>query len=240
MQIDIIDLKKRYQDEREDLLKCFDKVLTNGSLVLTEEVDKFEKDICEYVNSKYCLSLNSGTDALMMSLWSLGIGKGDEVITSPISFVASIGSIIHCGAKPVFVDVKNDLNINEDLIESAITEKTKAIMPVHWTGKICQMDKIKNLAQKHNLKIIEDSAQGMGSYFNNQHAGTFGEIAAFSAHPLKNLNAIGDSGFLIKKPNNESFLNFFIFLILLILSRLVFLLKTINLSLIIFLDIRII
>ena len=118
------------------------------------------------------------------------------MITSPISFIASVGAIVHVGAKPVFVDIKNDLNINEELIESAITKNTKAIMPVHWSGKVCNMDKILQIADKYNIHIIEDSAQGMGAYFNNQHSGTFGEIAAFSSHPLKNLNAIGDAGFV--------------------------------------------
>ena len=194
--IELIDLKKRYIDEKDQLLKCFDRVLKNGTLVLTDEVKNFEDKICKYTNSKYCLGLNSGTDALMMSLWSLNIGKGDEVITSPLSFVASIGSIIHVGAKPVFVDVKDDLLINEDLIENAITKNTKAIMPVHWSGKICNMSKIMKLAKKYKLHVIEDAAQAMGSYYKEKHAGTFGTISAFSAHPLKNLNALGDGGFV--------------------------------------------
>ena len=197
MRVDLIDLKKRYQDEKNDLLKCFDKILKKGSLVLTDEVKNYEDNISSYTKSKYCLGLNSGTDALMMSLWALNIGKGDEVITSPVSFIASIGSIIHVGAKPVFVDVKDDLNINEDLIEKSITSKTKAIMPVHWTGKLCNMKKIIQIANKYKLHVIEDSAQGMGSYYKKKHAGTFGIISAFSAHPLKNLNALGDAGFVI-------------------------------------------
>ena len=194
--IELIDLKKRYIDEKDQLLKCFDKVLKNGSLVLTDEVKNFENKICKFIDSKYCLGLNSGTDALMMSLWSLNIGKGDEVITSPLSFVASVGSIIHVGAKPVFVDVKEDLNLDENLIERAITKKTKAIIPVHWTGKVCNMSKITQIAKKYKLYVIEDAAQAMGSYYKNKHAGSFGNISAFSAHPLKNLNAVGDGGFI--------------------------------------------
>lgn len=205
MKIELIDLKQRYLDEKDELIKCVEKVLRNGTFVLTEEVVNFEKKICEYTKAKYCLGLNSGTDALMMALWSLGIKKDDEVITSPISFIASVGSIVHVGAKPVFVDVKDDLNINEELIEAAITKNTKAIMPVHWSGKVCNMDKIKEIANKYHLPIIEDSAQGMGSYFKNQHSGTFGEISAFSAHPLKNLNALGDAGFIIT--DNEELYN---------------------------------
>ena len=117
MKIDLIDLKKRFNDEGKDLLKIINKVASKGNLILTSELESFEQDICRYTNSKYCLGLNSGTDALMMSLWSLGIGKGDEVITTPVSFVATIGAIIHVGDKPVLVDVKDDLNIDCDLIE---------------------------------------------------------------------------------------------------------------------------
>ena len=139
----------------------------------------------------------------MMSLWASGVSKGDEVITTPISFIASASSIIHVGAKPVFVDVKEDLNIDPDKIESAITKKTKAIMPVHWTGRMCEMEKIKKIANKYKLILIEDAAQGMGSYYKKKHAGTFGDISAFSTHPLKNLNALGDGGFIIT--NNKRY-----------------------------------
>ena len=197
MKVEIIDLKKRFQEEKYEILKCINRVLKKGNFVLTKEVENFEKSICKFTGAKYCLGVNSGTDALMMSLWSLGISKGDEVITSPISFIASASSIIHVGAKAVFVDIDYDLNINPELIESAITKKTKAIMPVHWTGRVCKMDKILKIAKKHNLAVIEDSAQAMGAYYNNKHAGKFGKISAFSTHPLKNLNSLGDGGFII-------------------------------------------
>jgi len=202
MKIEIIDLKKRFLDEKKDLLICINKVLKKGNLVLTSEVENFEKKICKYTGSKYCLGLNSGTDALMMSLWSNGITKGDEVITSPISFIASSNSIIHVGAKPVFVDVGEDLNINPDLIEKAITKKTKAILPVHWTGRMANMEKILKIAKKYKLIVIEDAAQAMGAYFKKKHAGSFGDISAFSAHPLKNLNALGDGGFVVTNNKN--------------------------------------
>ena len=202
MKIELIDLRKRFQEEGTEIIKCIKKVLKKGNLILTEEVDNFEKLICEYTGAKYCLGVNSGTDALMMSLWANGIGRGDEVITTPISFIASIGAIIHVGAKPVFVDVGDDLNINPDLIENAITSRTKAIMPVHWTGRICNMEKITKISNRYKLAVIEDAAQSMGSYYNNKHGGTFGKVSAFSAHPLKNLNAIGDSGFIITDNKN--------------------------------------
>ncbi len=197
MKIEVIDLRKRFQEEKKEILSVVKKILSKGNLVLTPELKSFEDNIAKYTGAKYCLGLNSGTDALMLSLWAAGIGKGDEVITSPISFIASASSIIHVGAKPVFVDVGQDLNINPDLIEKAITKKTKAIMPVHWTGRPCCMDKILKIAKKHKLLVIEDAAQGMGAYFNKKHTGMFGKISAFSAHPLKNLNALGDGGFII-------------------------------------------
>ena len=196
MKIEFIDLKSRYKIEKKEIFKSLEKVLKKGHLVLTNELQEFEEKICSYTQRKYCLGLNSGTDALMMSLWSLGIGKKDEVITSPTSFIATVGAISHVGAKPVFVDVKDDFNIDEEKIVSKITNKTKAIMPVHWTGRMCNMSKIYKIAKKYNLKIIEDAAQAMGSFYNNKHAGYYSEVAAFSTHPLKNLNALGDGGFI--------------------------------------------
>jgi len=197
MKIEVIDLKKRFQEEKHEILKCINRVLKKGSFILTSEVQNFENSICKFTGSRHCLGLNSGTDALMMSLWSSGIKKGDEVITSPISFIASASSIIHVGARPVFVDIDDDLNMNPDLIESAITKKTKAIMPVHWTGRVCKMDKILKIAKKNNFIVIEDAAQAMGAYYKKKHAGTFGKVSAFSTHPLKNLNGLGDGGFII-------------------------------------------
>jgi dTDP-4-amino-4,6-dideoxygalactose transaminase len=154
------------------------------------------------VESKYCVSFNSGTDALTLALHLLGVKKGDEVITTPNSFIASTSVIIHLGAKPVFVDVQDDQNIDPKLIEKKITSKTKAIMPVHLSGRVCQMDEIIKLCKKKNIKLIEDAAQAIGSKYKKRLSGTFGEIGCFSAHPLKNLNAIGDSGFFVTNSKN--------------------------------------
>lgn len=202
MNVDLIDLVSRYKDEKKEINKCINKVLKKGHLILTEEVSNFENAICKYTNSKFCLGLNSGTDALMMALWSCGIGKGDEVITTAKSFIATIAAIVHVGAKPVLVDINEDLNINTNLIEEKITKNTKAILPVHWTGRICKMEHIVNIAKKHNLIVIEDAAQAMGSYYKNEHAGSFGKIACYSAHPLKNLNALGDAGYITTNDEN--------------------------------------
>lgn len=195
--VPFIDLKQRFQEEREELLACVERVLSQGHLVLTEEVFEFERDVETFTGAKHCVSLNSGTDALMMGLWAMGIGRGDEVITTPVSFVATVGSIVHVGATPVFADVREDQNIDPAEIEKKITPKTKAIMPVHWSGRMCDMDALQAIADRHGIRIIEDSAQCMGSYWKGKHGGTFGTVGAISAHPLKNLNAVGDGGFLL-------------------------------------------
>ena len=195
--VPLIDLKERYLEEKTELLECVERVLELGHFVLTPEVSEFEDKVAIYTGIKHCVGLNSGTDALMIGLHMLGIGSGDEVITTPVSFIASTGSIAHVGAKPVFVDVRADQNINPDLIKSKISSRTKAIMPVHWGGRIADMDPIVKIAEENNLLIIEDAAQTMGAYYNNKHGGSFSKVAAFSAHPLKNFNALGDGGFLL-------------------------------------------
>ncbi|HTV27396.1 MAG TPA: DegT/DnrJ/EryC1/StrS family aminotransferase [Xanthobacteraceae bacterium] len=195
--VPFIDLQQRFQDEKQELLACVERVLSLGHLVLTPEVFEFEKRITEFTGAKYCVSCGNGTDALMLAMWALGIGKGDEVITTPISFVASTGSIAHIGATPVYADVRDDQNIDPAEIEKKITPRTKALMPVHWIGRIADMDAIMEIARKHNLFVVEDAAQSMGAYYKGRHGGTFGNIGTFSAHPLKNLNAVGDGGFLV-------------------------------------------
>lgn len=192
-----VDLQERYQEEREEILDCMDKVLTKGHVIMTPELDDCEQKISEYSGAKHCIGLNSGTDALMMALMATGIGRGDEVITTPVSFVATTGAIAHVGGTPVYVDVAEDQNIDPNLIEAKITERTKAIMPVHWSGRIADMDAINDIAEKHGLVVIEDSAQCMGGRYKGRHGGTLGVAGAISAHPLKNLNALGDGGFLL-------------------------------------------
>lgn len=195
--VSLIDLQQRYQEEREELLACVERVLESGHFVLTPELTNFERKIAEYTGSKHCVGLNSGTDALMMGLMAMGIGRGDEVITSPISFVASTASIAHVGGTPVYADVRDDQNIDPAEIEKKITPKTKAIMPVHWTGRISDMHAIQKIADQHGLMIIEDSCQSMGATYHGRHGGTFGKVGTFSAHPLKAMNAAGDAGFMI-------------------------------------------
>jgi len=197
MKIPYVNLSYQSSKIKNELVSIFKKVLKDGEYVGGKEVEKFEKNISKFCKSKYAVALNSGTDALTLALHVCGIRRGDEVITTPNSFIASTAVIVHLGAKPIFVDVLPDQNIDPDKIEKAITKKTKCIMPVHLTGRVADMLKIVKIAKKYNLKIIEDSAQSIGSKLNNIYSGTFGDIGCFSAHPLKNLNAIGDAGYLV-------------------------------------------
>lgn len=202
MKINYVNLEKQYKIERKHILRVVDKTFLSGSYVGGDQILRFEKNISKICNSNYAVAMNSGTDALTIALHLLGIKRGDEVITPPNSFIASTAVIIHLGAKPVFVDVKQDQNIDEDLIEKKITKKTKAIMPVHLTGRMCNMKKILSISKKYNIPIVEDCAQSIMSKFLNKPSGSWGDIGCFSAHPLKNLNALGDGGYLVT--NNKT------------------------------------
>ena len=191
-----MNLSAQWQDDCDELLPIIDKVLRSGHYVGGDEVNKFEEKIANFCQVKYAVALNSGTDALTLALHLQGVGRGDEVITPPNSFIASTAAIIHLGAKPVFVDVLPDQNINSRKIEAAITSKTKAIMPVHLTGRVCEMDSIIAIAEKYSLSVVEDAAQAIGSKYKDQLSGSLGNVGCFSTHPLKNLNACGDGGFI--------------------------------------------
>ena len=154
------------------------------------------KNFTKRTGAKFVISVGNGTDALFLSLKALNVAEGDEVITVPYTFISTVGSIVAAGAKPVFVDINEDYNIDEKKIKSAITKKTKAIMPVHWAGRPCQLDKIKTIAKKYNLKIIQDASQTIDSRFKNKQLVSFGDVCTYSMHPLKNLNIWGDGGFV--------------------------------------------
>ena len=194
--IPYVNLRAQWEGDREELLPIIESVLASGNYVGGEEVELFEKDIASFCDTKHAVALNSGTDALVCALSSVGVGPDDEVITPPNSFIASTAAIVHLGAIPVFADVGEDQNIDPLNIEKIITKKTKAIMPVHLTGRVCDMDAIMEIASYHKIPVIEDSAQSVGSKYNDRLSGSIGEVGCFSAHPLKNLNACGDSGFL--------------------------------------------
>ena len=179
------------------IFKEIEKVVKKGDYTLGQKVDECEKKFSKRTGAKFAISVGNWTDALFLALKALNIGHGDEVITTPYTFIATVGSIATAGAKPVFVDIKNDYNIDENKIESAITKKTKAIMPVHWSGRPCELDKILSIAKKYNLKIIQDTCHGIDSKYKNKHLINFGDICTYSMHPLKNLNIWGDGGFII-------------------------------------------
>ena len=181
------------------ILKKFEKIIKDNDFTLGIEVDKFENNIKKLLKQKYVVAVGSGTDALMLSLKCLGIKDGDEVITTPYTFYATIGAIVTAGAKPVFVDVNDDYKINSKLIEKKITKKTKAIMPVHWSGKICDMKNILKISKKYKIPIVEDSCHGILATYKNKLAGLFGDFGCFSLHPLKNFNVWGDGGFVVIK-----------------------------------------
>tara|TARA_B100001029_G_C15016289_1_gene427564 strand:+ start:119 stop:1264 length:1146 start_codon:yes stop_codon:yes gene_type:complete len=194
-------LVEQFSDYKK-IFKKVEKVVKKGDYTLGNEVDFCEKNFAKRTGAKFAISVGNGTDALLLSLKALDIGAGDEVITVPYTFVATVGSIVTAGAKPVFVDVKEDYNMDETKIESAITKKTKAIMPVHWAGRPCEMEKILSIAKKYKLKIIQDSAHIIGARYRNKHLVNYGETCTYSMHPLKNLNVWGDGGFIVTNKNS--------------------------------------
>lgn len=197
-------LAEQFQDY-ELILEKIANVVKNQDFTLGRQVDYFEDRFKELINCKHAIGVGSGTDALFLSLKSLNIKEGDEVITTPFTFYATIGAIVTAGAKPVFVDVGNDFNIDATLIENAITEKTKAIVPVHWAGKPCNMNIILEVSKKYKLNIVEDACHAYLATYKGDHAGTFGISGCFSLHPLKNLNVWGDGGVVVT--NNDEFAN---------------------------------
>ncbi len=193
-------LKEQFSDV-DVILNEIKKVVKNSDYTLGSAVDELENLIAKEAMTKYGIGVGSGTDALFLSLKALNIGPGDEVITTTYTFYATIGAIVTAGAKPVFCDVGNDYNINPSEIESKITNKTKAIIPVHWAGKPCAMDEINQIAKSFNLKVIEDACHAIQGEYNKKRCGSLGDIGCFSFHPLKNLNVWGDGG--IVTTNNK-------------------------------------
>ncbi|HHE76502.1 MAG TPA: DegT/DnrJ/EryC1/StrS family aminotransferase, partial [Candidatus Parcubacteria bacterium] len=186
----------QYKNLKGEIDAAIQSVLERGDLILRRDVEDFEKAVAEFVGTKYAVGLNSGTDALFFSLKAAGIGPGDEVVTVSHTFIASISTIVHTGAKPILIDVKEDFLMDVAAIEKAITSKTKAILPVHLNGRVCEMDKIMEIAEKHNLVVIEDAAQALGTKFKGKGGGSFGLTGCFSFYPAKILGSYGDAGAL--------------------------------------------
>jgi dTDP-4-amino-4,6-dideoxygalactose transaminase len=181
---------------RDELRGAFDEVLDSGHYIQGPNVAAFEREFAEFCDAPYATGVANGTCSLHLVLRSMGVGPGDEVITAPNSFFASAAAISLVGAKIVFADVNEDSNIDPDAIEAAITDRTKAIMPVHLTGRPVDMVRIQAIADAHGLGILEDAAQAVGSSFRGQKVGSWGTAASFSLHPLKSLHAFGDAGIL--------------------------------------------
>ena len=195
MAIPLLDLKAQYLELKEELDNVWFETMGNASFIGGPKVAALESQIAEYVGTKYCVACGNGTDALFLILAGLGIGKGDEVITTPFTFFATAESIAHLGAKPVFVDIEpGTYNISVEAIKAAITPATKAIMPVHIFGQCADMDAINALAEEHGLVVIEDACQAIGATYKGKMAGSLAKVAAFSFFPSKNLGCAGDGG----------------------------------------------
>jgi dTDP-4-amino-4,6-dideoxygalactose transaminase len=196
--IPILDLKEQYQTLREQMLRAVEDVMEGGAFINGPNVKALEGEVAAYLGAGHGVALNSGTDALHLALRALDIGAGDEVITTPFTFVATTEAIGIVGAKPVFVDIDPaTYNMDPALIEAAITPRTKAILPIHLYGCPAPMDAIMAIARKHNLYVIEDCAQAIGATIGGKFVGTIGDFGAFSFFPSKNLGAYGDGGMLL-------------------------------------------
>ena len=195
MNVKILDLTRQYEIVKEKVEAAVLEQMKSGAYIGGKAVTDFEEKFAKYVGAKYAIALNSGTDALVIAMKALGIGKGDEVITTPFTFFATAETVAMVGATPVFVDICEDTyNIDPSKIEEKITDKTKAILPVHIFGQPADMDAIKSIAKKHNLFVIEDACQAVGSAFGNKMIGSIGDAACFSFFPTKNLGGFGDGG----------------------------------------------
>ncbi len=190
------DFQVQNAEVRNELRGAFDEVLDSGHYIQGPNVENFEREFASYCESPYATGLANGTCSLHLVLRAMGVGPGDEVITAPNSFFASAAAIALVGAKIVFADVNDDANIDPDAIEAAVTDRTKVIMPVHLTGRPVDMVRIQEVANRHDLLILEDAAQAVGSAFRGQRVGSWGTAATFSLHPLKSLYAFGDAGIL--------------------------------------------
>ncbi len=202
MNVPLLDLKRQYDKIRHEIEPVVTSIIESQQFINGPHVVGFEESFAAHCGTKYAVGASSGTDALLMSLVAMGIGCGDEVITTPFTFFATVEAIIRMGGTPVFVDIEADtFNMDTTQLESKITEKTKAIIPVHIFGQCANMDQVMQVANKHNLRVIEDSAQAIGSMWNGRKAGSIGDVGCFSFFPSKNLGGFGDGGMVTT--NNE-------------------------------------
>jgi dTDP-4-amino-4,6-dideoxygalactose transaminase len=195
IKVPYLDLKAQYHSIKAEIDEAIARVLDSCQFVLGPEVAQFEKEFAAYCGTSECIALNSGTSALHLALLAAGVGPGDEVITVPFTFVASVATILYAGAKPVLVDIEpRTFNMNPAALDAAISPRTKAIVPVHLYGHPADMDSIREVARKHKLVVIEDAAQAHGAKYEGRSVGSIGDIACFSFYPAKNLGAYGEGG----------------------------------------------
>ena len=193
--VPLLDLKAQYLTIREEIGPAIERVVESQRFILGPEVEALEAEVAEYCGCGHAIGVASGTDALLVALMAAGVERGDEVITTPYSFFATAGSVARLGADPVFVDIDpHSYNIEPDLIEAAVTERTRAIIPVHLFGQMADMDPIMDIASRHGLYVIEDAAQAIGSEYKGRRAGSIGHLGCFSFFPSKNLGGFGDGG----------------------------------------------
>ncbi len=196
MKVPFLDLRIP-MEEKEALLAAIERVFTHGRFILGPEVMELEEKVAKYCGRKFAVGVGSGTEALFLGLKALNIGPGDEVITTSLSWIATTNSIAMTGATPVFADIGDDLNIDPMAIEALITPRTKAIVPVHYTGKVCQMQAILAIAKKHKIRVAEDAAQAFAATLKGKRSGSFGDVACFSMNPMKIFAACGEAGMVM-------------------------------------------
>ena len=189
--------------KKRNLLNKIDKSLGSGEIFFGNNIKNFEKKFLKFNKSKFGLSVKTGTDALIIALLAAGVKPGDEVITVSLTAIPTSSAIVTVGAKPIYIDVNHKCLIDENKIEKKISKKTKAIIPVHLYGNVCEMKKIQQIAKKYKLKIIEDCAQSLGASYNSKYTGNFGDFGCFSFYPTKILGAYGDGGFIVCKKKND-------------------------------------
>lgn len=198
MKIPLVDLKAQYNTLKNEVDTAIQRVLNQGQFILGPEVRVFEKEVAAYCGTKFAVGVASGTDALLLALLACGIRPGDEVITTPFTFVATAETVVQCGAIPVFIDINpRSYNIDPSNIEQSITPRTKAILPVHLYGQAVDMDTVMDLAKKYNLKVIEDCAQALGAEYKGRKVGSIGNAGCLSFFPSKTLGAYGDGGMVV-------------------------------------------
>jgi dTDP-4-amino-4,6-dideoxygalactose transaminase len=191
-------LDRQFEDP-EPVLDEMRELIARGNFTLGAPVEQFERQFAEYCGVPHAVGLASGTDALMLALQAVGVGHGDEVVTVSTTFIATVGAIASVGARPVFVDIDDGIVMDPEKVEAAITPRTRAILPVHWTGNMANLPRLREIARRHGLPIVEDACHAIGARLDGAAAGNLGDIACFSFHPVKHINAWGDGGILVTR-----------------------------------------